>query len=193
MDKNKNIRPGKLFIISAPSGAGKTTLAAAVRKQLNDTIPLLKVVTYTTRQPRQGEKDGVDYHFVTEEAFLKLKRDNNFLETNCYNHTWYGSPRSVLDACAQGESFLMVLDPNGARSVLGQAPEAILMWIVPPSIQALRERLTARGTESEKEVDSRLAIAQQELENEINHPLFHFRVVNDDAVQEIIKIITEKL
>src|SRR5436853_2205355 len=95
---------GTLFIISAPSGGGKTTLVYEVIKRLAATIPLCKVITYTTRAPRPNEHNGDDYYFVTNEEFLAKKEHNFFIETTLYDTNWYGSPRSVLDGLTQGTS-----------------------------------------------------------------------------------------
>ena len=168
--------PGTLFVISAPSGAGKTSLVLALLKHRPG---LSRLITYTTRSPRAGEVNGCDYHFITESDF-KLKIEQNFfLEWSCAYGAYYGSPRSLLDDIRQGQSFIAIVDRLGARALHKLITSAVCIWIVPPSLSVLERRLTLRASDCQERIRYRLQLARQEMEQERIEPFFQFVIVND--------------
>ncbi len=182
-------RQGKLIIISGPSGAGKTTLL----KQLFEECPeLLTSVSATTRKPRPGERDGVDYHFLDDAEFQRRRTAGDFLE--CFEvfgrGTWYGTLNSeVAPSLAQGKSIVLEIDVQGAMAVLQRYPQALSIFVHPSSVDELERRLRGRGTDSEEAIQRRLEAARREL-TYIDR--YQFKVVNDDvarAVHEICQII----
>ncbi|QQR49320.1 guanylate kinase [bacterium] len=192
---NKNQR-GILFVISAPSGGGKTSLANAVIKKLNPQISLEKVATYTTRPSRINEQNGKDYYFVSRPQFLKKIEDGFFLETTEYNGELYGSPASITTDLRNGKSLILVTDWDGAKKIRNFIDQPVLLWIMPPSIEILKERIQKRGTETREQIESRLKLANIELEHELINKIFTHHILNDNfeqAVDEIAFIIRQKL
>jgi guanylate kinase len=177
----------KVFVITGPSGVGKGTLIRALRGRL----PALELSTSaTTRQPREGERDGLDYHFLTPEEFAARADANEFLEHAAYSGNRYGTLRSEVERrLADGRSVVLEIEVQGARQVRAAMPEAVLVFIAPPSADALRERLEGRGTDTTEEIDQRLRTAELELaaQQEFKHV-----VVNDEleaAVEELERIV----
>ncbi|MBI3248583.1 MAG: guanylate kinase [Deltaproteobacteria bacterium] len=153
-------RRGVLFILSAPSGAGKTTLSRRILERLPD---LRVSVSYTTRKPRAGEQDGHDYHFVDNARFHQLRATGAFAEWAQVHGFLYGTPRSPLDeALAGGQDFLLDIDVQGARQVKAAYPEAVSIFVLPPSWEELETRLRSRGTEPAEVIARRLQRAQEE-------------------------------
>ena len=184
---------GKLFIISAPSGGGKTSLSKALIEKLEESPSLSKVTTYTTRLPRSSEIDGIDYHFVSSENFQNLKKQNFFIETSRYHDNWYGSPISIIDEMKKGKSFVIATDRPGVKSIKKIIPQAIFIWITIASIEELENRMKKREQQSEHHIQERLALAQQELEEEEREKLADYVVVNDNfdrALHDLKKIVT---
>lgn len=187
---------GVLFVISAPTGGGKTTLVHEAIKQLAPTIAITKVVTYTTRAPRIGEIDGRDYNFISTEEFLEKKEHHFFLETTHYDHHWYGSPASIIHEIELGRSFIIITDKAGARILKALLPGATLIWISVPSIQIIQERLQKRGSETTESLARRLLIAQQEMSEELNEQLFNYHIMNihfSDALQDLTQIMLQEI
>jgi len=183
---------GKLFIISAPTGVGKTTLVSRALKQLKDEISIDRVVTYTLRTSRKGETDGVDYHFISPESFQEKSVDGFFLETNVYHARSYGSPASIIDDLEEGKNLILIVDREGAKSAVAAVRDAVTIWISAPSLEVIKQRLIGRGTESGKKIEQRLEIAKQEIEYEEKHPMYRYHIVNDifeTAVGELVHII----
>lgn len=183
---------GKLIVISGPSGAGKSTLL----KELCMRCPHVSVsISATTRLPRPGERDGVDYYFLTPEEFERRRLAGEFLE--CYEvfgrGTWYGTLQSeVAPSLEAGESIVLEIDVQGAMTVLERYREAITIFVHPSSPAELERRLRGRGTESEEAIQRRLEVARRELEFADR---YRHQVVNDDvdrAAQEICDIIRSK-
>jgi guanylate kinase len=161
-------QPGAmLIIISGPSGVGKDTIIDALRRHerergLEDRRHY--VVTVTTRQPREGEVDGVDYHFVTRDEFLRMRDERGFLEANEVHGNWYGSPRDqVRAALANGKDVILKIDVQGAQVVKEQVTQALLIFVIPPTMEALFQRLRARATETADELELRQRNAALEL------------------------------
>jgi guanylate kinase len=180
---------GKLIVISGPSGAGKTTL---LKKLFERCRGLMASVSATTRPPRPGEKDGVDYHFLTPQEFQRRKDAGLFLECyEVYGHGyWYGTLAGEVSPSLQaGKSIVLEIDVQGAMAVLVSYPEAITIFVRPRSLEELERRLRGRGTESEASIERRLEGARRELEFAGR---YQHQVINDDvdrAVQEICDII----
>jgi len=156
-----------LIIISGPSGVGKDTIIDALRRREAETGrdgDRYYVVTCTTRAPRNGEVDGVNYHFMTRDEFLAKRADRGFLEANEVHGNWYGSPRApVRDALVAGRDVILKIDVQGAQVVKEQVSEALLIFIIPPSLETLFERLKSRATETADELEKRQADAAIEL------------------------------
>lgn len=170
---------GTLFIISAPSGAGKTSLVNALLAQEPFKEALSCVITYTTRLPRPGDINGRDYHFIQEAEFLALIEKGFFAEWSTAYGTYYGTPITVLEDLAQGLSRVLILDRAGAKSIKSVVPEAVLIWITPPTTEVLEARLQGRNTENQDQIQRRMALARLEMEAEAQNPLYEHIIVND--------------
>ncbi len=170
---------GALFIISAPSGAGKTTLLHKALLELKHEMRLERVITYTTKKPRAGEKDGRDYYFVSREKFDQLLADGFFMEYSKAYTDYYGSPTSVIEGLDQGISYLLIVDRVGAQKIVKKVPDVVMIWIEAPTMAALEERLIRRGTDSEAQIERRLSRAQLEMDLERKLPLYEHYIIND--------------
>jgi guanylate kinase len=178
---------GKLFVITAPSGAGKTSLIEAVMRD----DPSLKIsVSYTTRVPRDGEKDGVDYHFVERATFDAMQRRGEFLESAEVHGNHYGTSRKViLDAVARGEDLILEIDWQGAQQVRRLYPDCVGIFILPPSIEELERRMRGRGKDAESVIRRRLDNAREELAHAHE---FEYAIINKDfetARRELAEIL----
>jgi guanylate kinase len=180
-----NLKRGLAFIVSAPAGTGKTTLV----KKLTVEFPCVTTsISFTTRQPRINEIDGIDYHFVTTEVFEKKIKENDFLEYVQLFGNYYGTCRNfVRDQQSLGKHVVLVIDVQGALKLKGFF-DATFIFIAPPSLQVLRERLIARKTESSVVVEERLTWAKKEL-NAAKH--YDYKVINDDleTAYQVLKSI----
>jgi len=179
---------GDLFVISAPSGAGKSTLCSMLVERVEG---LVFSVSHTTRPPRPGEINGKDYFFVSEQEFEKLVAQDAFLEWARVHDNFYGTYRSqVLEQLSKGVDVILDIDVQGAKQVKSKLPGAVTIFILPPSWQALEERLLKRGSEDKKKIKTRLQNALKEIEEVSN---YHYCVVNDQlkvAFEELKSIVS---
>jgi len=179
---------GLILVVSGPAGSGKGT----VNKILRDTGDYIFSVSRTTRDPRPGEIDGVDYLFITKDEFLKKLEEKDFLEHNEYCGNYYGTPKSTTEASlASGKNVILEIDVNGARQVKENCPEAVLIMLLPPSFSVQEQRLRGRGTETEDKIQKRLQQTHYELEQ---LSLYDYVVINGDgnpetAADDILSIV----
>lgn len=178
--------PGHLFIISAPSGAGKSTLCRAMRNHFPD---LLYSISYTTRSPRKGERNGVDYHFILPDDFEKGISRHHWAEWAEVHGNYYGTSAEFLDnELSAGRDILLEIDVQGTRQILQRYPDGITIFILPPSLEILKQRLQVRGTDSPEVIAVRLANAQKEMAQK---DVYRHIVINDllrDAIEELTTI-----
>jgi len=181
----------KVFVITGPSGVGKGTLISLLLER----VPELELsVSATTREPREGEVDGSDYHFLSPEEFDRRADANEFLEYATYSGNRYGTLRSEVERrLAEGRSVVLEIEVQGARQVRAAMPESVQVFISPPEPAALRKRLESRGTDSAEAIDARLAVAAQEL---AARDEFAYLVVNDEverAAAELERIVRTEI
>ncbi len=176
-----------LFIIAAPSGGGKTTLCREVRKRFSD---MLYSVSYTTRERRDGEREGVDYHFIDKNDFESGIAAGKWAEWALVHGNYYGTLADFLDkGLADGRDILLDIDVQGTRQILERYTNSVAIFILPPSLEVLQQRLKARGTDSAESIAIRLRNAEKEMNQQ---DLYHHVIVNDqlsEAVPELISII----
>jgi guanylate kinase len=181
----------RVFVITGPSGVGKGTLIRGVMERL----PALELsVSATTRAPRSGEQDGRDYHFLSSEEFEHRARAGDFVEHADYAGRRYGTLRSELEQRVRsGAPVVLEIEVQGARQVRAAMPEAVQVFIAPPSLQALRTRLIGRGTDGSEEVERRLGVAEQELaaRDEFAHVVVNDRL--EDALDQLVEIVSGEL
>ena len=181
--------PERVFVISGPSGVGKNSVA----RGLCEGGAAVRAVTATTRAPRPGERDGVDYHFVSEQEFERWWREGRLVERNCYAGRHYGTPASAVNRAAEsGLPVLLVIDVNGAMEVRRRWPRVRLVFLRPPSEEALLERLRGRGAEDEQAIEGRMEQARREMAmaGRYDHVVVNDRL--EDAVRDISRLITRK-
>jgi guanylate kinase len=180
----------KLFVLSAASGAGKTTLKDMVLKDFPD---IKFSVSATSRPPREGEIEGVHYFFKTKEEFEKLIREDKLIEWNIVHGNYYGTPKSFVEnTLAQGNRVIFVLDVFGKVNFDKVYPESTGIFIMPPDEETLEQRLRNRGTESEEIIQVRLANAKKEIEFAKNYGKYEYTIINDDlerAANELRNIL----
>lgn len=180
-------RPGNLFVVTGPSGVGKGT----VRARLLEAVPGIKrSVSVTTREKRVGEVEGIDYIFKTPEQFHEMRHNNELMEWAEFAGGLYGTPRGwVEDELRDGTDVLLEIEVQGAKQIRERFPSAVLIFLSPPSLEALAARLTGRATETPEKIALRLNKASVEMTQK---HLFHFEVVNeniDEAVNSLMHII----
>jgi len=177
--KTKIQKPGKLFIISASSGAGKTSLVQAMLAALQDNYALERIVTYTTREQRGQEKCGKDYFFISVKEFEQKIASGYFIEwSNAYGN-YYGSPANIVEKLKKGQSQILIVDIKGAQEIARQQSDAILIWIATKDNQTLYERLRTRNRESSQIIAERLRLAMEEDKDERVKMLYKYTLIND--------------
>ncbi len=178
---------GRLFILSAPSGAGKTTLCRALMEYFKD---MLYSISYTTRNPRKGEINGVDYHFISKDDFAEKTREGKWAEWAEVHGNYYGTSAVFLnDALASGKNVLLDIDVEGAMQILKRYPDSITIFIMPPAPEILRMRIESRGADRSEVIEKRLKNAEKEM---AQRDLYRHVIVNDNlmaAVAEIVSIV----
>jgi len=183
---------GQLFVITAPSGAGKSSLIDALLKE----DPKLKLsISYTTRAPRPGEQNGREYHFVDEKTFLGMLERGEFFESAEVHGNRYGTAQAVIrEALARGQDLVLEIDWQGAQQVRRLLPDAIGIFILPPSVAELERRMRSRGQDSDAVIRRRMASAEEEISHS---PEFNYVIINkdfDEAKRDLQAIIrTERL
>ena len=180
---------GKIIVISGASGVGKSTILSEVMKTRQD---LVFSVSATTRPMRPGEADGVNYHFISRESFLDMVRKGEFLEYDEHHDNLYGTLFSAVKDATEKGHVVLDIEPNGAMNVRRKYPDAILIFILPPSWEALEARLRGRGDTPEEQVQTRLVRARWEIDQADK---YDYQVVNDQVetcVAEVLKIIADK-
>ena len=180
-------KAGRLFLVTAPSGAGKSSLVAALLKA-DPTVHLS--ISHTTRAPRPGEVDGREYHFVTVETFEAMKEDNAFLVCSYVHGNYYGTSKKWIESeLSVGHDVLLEIDWQGALQVKRLFPDVVGVFILPPSVEALRERLNKRATDAPEVIARRLAGAGAEM---VHAGQFDYVIINDDferAKEDLIAIV----
>jgi guanylate kinase len=173
---------GKLIVLSGPGGVGKSTIVTELKKRDH----FFFSVSATTRAPRNGEVDGVAYHFVSGDEFQRMINDGVFLEWADFAGSRYGTPRQpVLDALALGKDVLLEIEIEGSRQVKRAMPEAMMVFLQPPSMTELESRITNRGTDSPERIAARLALARAEMA--ASHEFEH--VITNHRVEEVIEAL----
>jgi guanylate kinase len=188
---------GRLFVVSAPSGAGKTSLVNALLAESKPEHRLARVITYTTKPPRPGEVHGRDYNFVSAAEFNQKIAENFFLEWSSAYGNLYGSPRSVLDEIAQGQSRIIIVDRDGVYALRSIVPRAVYIWVTVATIDILEQRLHQRNTEEKEQQEYRIRLAGREMAaHEQELEMFTHNIINTDfsqALQELKTIVIQEL
>lgn len=176
---------GQVFVISGPSGSGKSCIA----KRLSDLPSVHLAVSATTRKPRQGEIDGRDYHFITKDEFEDRIKQNKILEYNCYCDNYYGTPIEEITFCISGgKDVILEIDVNGANQVK-EKMDVVKIFVIPPSIEELKNRLRGRGSEEGEIISRRVGEAKREIEEAFS---YDYIIINEDldkAVKEVVHIM----
>ena len=178
----------KLFVISGASGVGKSTVLSRVMQARND---LLFSVSATTRSPRPGEQDGVNYYFVSKDTFLDMIQKEAFLEYDAHMDNYYGTPKRQVEEKLKKAHVILDIEPNGAFNVRKARPDAVLIFIAPPSLEILESRLRGRGDTSEEQIRLRQERAFWEMEQSKR---YDYTVINDQVdacAEQILKIIAQ--
>ena len=180
---------GTLFIVSGPSGCGKGTVLAEILKQDN----VYYSVSATTRAPRPGEINGVNYHFLSKDEFEKLIENDGMLEYANYCGNYYGTPKKpVEDMLAEGKNVILEIEVQGALKVMKKCPEAVSVFILPPSLKELRRRLHKRGTETEEVIEKRIGEAAGEIRKAVNYDYVMINGELEIAVSDLLSIINSQ-
>lgn len=186
----QNNKFGKLFVYAGASGVGKGTI---MKELLKSDSSIKLSVSATTRLPREGEVHGREYFFVTKEEFKQMIEEDGFLEYAQYCDNFYGTPKAYVDEMLQkGYNVFLEIELQGAQNILKLRPDAVSIFILPPSIEELERRLRDRGTETEDAINKRLAQAKVEIDHA---KMYKYTVVNDDlnkAVKDVLEIVNKE-
>jgi len=181
---NHSTARGHVFVIAAPSGTGKTTVC----RHILERDPHLRLsISHTTRKPRSGEKDGVHYHFVSGEEFRELREADGFLEHAEYGGNAYGTSWKAIEKPLElGHDVVLEIEVQGAAQVRDRRPSACLIFLLPPSLEVLEDRLRGRGTDEEAVIQRRMALVDREL---AAAKIFDYAVINDDLEQAVTDVL----
>lgn len=178
---------GLLLVVSGPSGTGKGTICKKM-VEMNDAIKLS--VSATTRQPRLGEKEGISYYFKTREEFEKMVENGEFLEYAMIYDNYYGTPKqAIVDQLDAGVDVILEIEMQGARQIREVCPDAIFVFILPPSLDELKHRIVGRGTETKEQIEKRFNSAYNEIKLLGDYDYFIFNNIVDKSAEEIFEII----
>ncbi len=180
---------GRLYILSGPSGSGKDT----VLKQVLSLHPeIMLSISSITRDMREGEIEGEKYHFISREEFEQLIKDDMLLEYNVFVGNYYGTPKApVQKAISEGTDVILEIDVNGAEQIKKKMPEAVSIFIMPPSVEELRRRLSGRGTDSQEVIEKRMKSALTEIKRAINYDYIVVNDVIEKAAEDVISVILD--
>jgi guanylate kinase len=184
------MNPGLLIVVSGPAGVGKGTVVSLVRERDRDVV---FSVSATSRSPRPGEIDGVNYFFITREKFQEMIRDNEMLEWVEYCGNYYGTPRAyVEDELRKGKIVLLEIDVEGAMNIKRQYPQCVSVFIMPPTMEELRDRITKRGTETPEVIEARLKRAENEMQHSSEYDYIIVNQTVEEAANRFLEIIRQK-
>lgn len=186
------MKKGLLIVYSGPSGVGKSTVRQEFFK--DESLKLTYSISMTTRAPREGEQEGVDYFFVSQEEFKRAVENDELLEHAEYVNNYYGTPKFYVEKLRnEGKNVILEIDIEGGKQVIKQNPDCVSIFLVPPSIEVLKERIMKRGSESEETLNKRVEVAKKELEQK---ELYKYVVVSDTierTASEIKEIIRKEM
>ena len=176
-------RKGLLLVVSGPSGAGKGTICKALLNK-NDQIKLS--VSATTRKPRNGEVDGVNYFFIEKDKFTTMIENGEFLEYAQIYDNFYGTPKAAIMECLEkGQDVILEIEMQGARQIKDVCPDGVFIFVLPPSLEELKNRIVGRGTETAEEIEKRFSCAFDEINRIVDYDYF---IVNDDVEKSVKQV-----